>query len=76
MVQNDLEALVEFDPESIHKLLKKTQELSDLSPRQAFMSLRLAITAKDVTPPLFDCISILGKGESLKRLKDSMTSLK
>jgi glutamyl-tRNA synthetase len=76
MVQNDLEALVEFDPESIHKLLKKTQELSDLSPRQAFMSLRLAITAKDVTPPLFDCISILGKEESLKRLKDSMTSLK
>ncbi|MBU1070828.1 glutamate--tRNA ligase [Patescibacteria group bacterium] len=75
-VKDNLKDLKDFQPESIHELLKKAQGLSDLSPRQAFMSLRLAVTGKIVTPPLFDCIAILGKKETLSRLQKSVTLLK
>lgn len=76
MVKTNLKDLVKFDSEVIHQSLKKAQEMSDLSPRQAFMSLRLAVTGKTITPPLFDCIALLGKKETLKRLDSSITSLK
>ena len=75
-VQASLENLSEFSSKSIHESLKKAQELSDLSPRQAFMSLRLAVTGKTVTPPLFETIESLGKVETLSRLKKSLSQLK
>lgn len=74
-VKNNLENLEEFNSELIHQSLKKIQELSDLSPRQAFMTLRLAVTGKAVTPPLFDCLAILGKTETLTRLGKSIAKI-
>lgn len=75
-VKDNLRSLKNFTPESIHQSLKKAQGISNLSPRQAFMSLRLAVTGKTVTPPLFDCLAILGKKESLIRLEKSINKLK
>ncbi|MBU0618643.1 glutamate--tRNA ligase [Patescibacteria group bacterium] len=51
-----------------------TQALEDLCQTnqwhkgQFFMALRVAITGKTVTPPLFESLEILGKEETLKRL--------
>lgn len=39
------------------------------SPKEAFMTLRIATTNSKTTPPLFDIFNVLGKEESLKRLK-------
>jgi len=39
------------------------------SPKQLFMSVRVALTGKTVSPPLFDSMEILGKAQSIKRLK-------
>jgi glutamyl-tRNA synthetase len=75
-VKNTLQNTKEFTSNRLHQDLKSDQELSSLSPRQAFMSLRLAVTGKTVTPPLFDCIAILGKQETLVRLKKSISLLK
>ena len=49
---------------SLHGL----QQQLNLSPRQAFMTLRLAVTGRPATPPLFDILNILGKNEVIKRL--------
>jgi len=75
-VYNNLKNLESFEKDPIHQLLKQAQELSELSPRQAFMTLRLAVTNETVTPPLFDCLAILGKEETLKRLEKSTQLLK
>jgi len=48
--------------------LHQLQQQLNLSPRQAFMTLRLAVAGRPATPPLFDVLSILGKNEVLKRL--------
>ena len=48
----------------LHKLQLKLK----LKPRPAFMTIRLAVTGRPATPPLFDVLYILGKDEVIKRL--------
>ena len=63
-----IENTKDFTPENLHEEFTIAQKDSGLSPREAFMSLRVAISGRTATPPLFDCFVILGKEESLKRL--------
>lgn len=73
--ENVIKDLTEFNLDNIHNNLKKAQEKSGLSPRQAFMTLREVLTATPVTPPLFDIIEILGKEETVKRLETAIKIL-
>ena len=57
-----------FTSENLHEEFAVAQKDSGLMPREAFMSLRVAVSGRTVTPPLFDCFVILGKEETLKRL--------
>ncbi len=58
----------EYTAEKLHEEFAATQKDSGFSPKEAFMSLRVAISGRPVTPPLFDCFVILGKEETLKRI--------
>lgn len=51
-----------------HQLLDKTA----WTPRQLFMTIRVILTAKTATPPLFAVMEVLGKKETLKRLNSSI----
>ncbi|MCJ7827577.1 glutamate--tRNA ligase [Patescibacteria group bacterium] len=44
-------------------------------PRDFFMTLRVAITGKKITPPLFESMELLGKEESLARLQAAVKLL-
>jgi glutamyl-tRNA synthetase len=57
-----------FTSLKLHEDFTKVQTDSGFTPREAFMSLRVAISGRTVTPPLFDCFVILGKEETLKRI--------
>lgn len=59
----------DFTSENLHHLLGEAQQKIGFSPRQAFMSLRLAYSGRSFTPPLFDCFVISGKNETISRLK-------
>src|SRR3989339_7675 len=48
-----------------HELLEKY----GYKPKEAFMTLRVFLTGKTATPPLFDVLSLLGKDQTLERLK-------
>lgn len=48
-----------------HKLL----EDNDLKPKEAFMTVRVAVSGTTTTPPLFDVLDVLGKSEALRRVK-------
>lgn len=61
-------ALQDFSSTNLHNELANAQAASGFSPKEAFMSLRVAISGRTVTPPLFDCMVILGKEETLKRI--------
>lgn len=67
-----LEGLPAWDCESIHEAL--TAALVDglqLKPRLAFGPVRVAITGRRVSPPLFESMELLGRERSLARLADA-----
>lgn len=64
-----------FDAKYLEAALRAHQEASDFTPKQAFMTLRYALTGKSATPPLFDVMMILGKNICEKRLAQAATLL-
>ncbi|MCF8529497.1 MAG: glutamate--tRNA ligase [Aquiluna sp.] len=65
-----LEELDSFDAQSIQDSLSKAlvEGLGE-KPRNAFGPIRTAVSGRRVTPPLFECMELLGKKESLARLE-------
>ncbi len=65
-----LSTLTEFTTPNIQSVLSESLiEKGGLKPRDAFAVVRVAISGRRVTPPLFECLEILGKERSLARLE-------
>ncbi|WP_307844010.1 glutamate--tRNA ligase [Sanguibacter suaedae] len=65
-----LEALEDFSPAAQQEALKAVLvEEMGIKPRFAFAPLRVAITGRRVSPPLFESMEILGREASLTRLR-------
>ncbi len=56
----------------LDKISHKMIETNDYTPKEAFMTLRVAITGETSTPPIFDIIGILGKVDILDRIKSAV----
>ncbi|MBW7955702.1 glutamate--tRNA ligase [Patescibacteria group bacterium] len=50
-------------------LIRQLQEKHEYKKSQYFMMIRVALTGKEATPPLFDTMAALGKELTLERLK-------
>ncbi|MEK9171324.1 MAG: hypothetical protein AAB823_01295, partial [Patescibacteria group bacterium] len=46
-------------------------ETTGWTPRELFMTIRVALSGRTATPPLFEMMEILGKNETLKRLTNA-----
>lgn len=57
-----------FNFEYLNEHLHNQVKNNNLSMKEYFMTLRIAITGEIVTPPIIDIINILGKQETLNRL--------
>ncbi|MFM5904025.1 MAG: glutamate--tRNA ligase [Microbacteriaceae bacterium] len=65
-----IEALDEFTTAKLQEALNVTLiEDMGLKPRFAFGPLRTAVSGRRISPPLFESMEILGKEETLERLK-------
>ncbi len=65
-----LEPVTDFTPEKIQEALSTALvENLELKPRVAYGPPRVAITGRRVSPPLFESMELLGKDESLRRLR-------
>lgn len=65
-----LETLEEWATERLEEVLRAAiVEGMEIKPRLAFGPLRLAISGRPVSPPLFESMEILGKASSLARLR-------
>jgi len=64
-----------WDTESIDEALREALvEGLGLKPRNAFGPVRVAITGRRVSPPLFESLELLGRERSLARLADAQQS--
>ncbi|MFC1727349.1 glutamate--tRNA ligase [Patescibacteria group bacterium] len=72
-ISNQLSAIngVDWRFENLEKIIRKyhAEKLADWSTGQLFMTLRIAVTGRKATPPLFETMEVLGKEKTLKRLQ-------
>jgi len=67
-----LAVLEAWDTESIDAALRKALvEDLGLKPRNAFGPVRVAVTGRRISPPLFESLELLGRERSLARLADA-----
>jgi glutamyl-tRNA synthetase len=64
-----LEGVEPWTAAAIEQTLRGLQQERELKPKTAFQPVRLAVTGRLVSPPLFESMELLGKARSLARLE-------
>jgi glutamyl-tRNA synthetase len=67
--RDELERIEPFAAPQIEAALRGLAQRLELSPRKAFEPIRIAVTGSKVSPGLFESIELLGKTETLRRLR-------
>lgn len=62
--------------EDIHKIFQDYLAEKSLKPKDVFMPTRIAVTGSMQTPPLFECMEVLGKDIVQRRLRLAIDFLK
>ena len=68
------QTLVNLDPfaaESIEQALRGLAERLELKPREAFQPIRVAVTGSKISPGLFESIELLGREQTLERIRNA-----
>ena len=72
----DLDAVAEWEATPLEATLRATADRLDAKAGDLFTIVRLAITGKSVTPPLFESMAIVGDETSLKRLRAAEAAIR
>ena len=64
-----LAALEKWTTTSIEEAMRTLAEERELKPKKAFQPVRAAVTGTLISPPLFESMEILGRDETLARLR-------
>ncbi len=72
---NSLSDIQEFTTENIESTLKSLMTKLKVKPKNLLGTLRIIITNQKISPPIFDCLYILGKKESIKRILSAIDYL-
>jgi glutamyl-tRNA synthetase len=73
--QEKLTALAGFDKTTLETVLRALAEEQGIKAGQLFNLLRVATTARDAAPPLFETMEVLGKEVCLKRIAVALLKL-
>jgi glutamyl-tRNA synthetase len=66
----ELAAMIVWTPETIEAIVRGYAERAGLKLGAVAQPLRAALTGRTTSPPIFDVLAVLGKDESLARLRD------
>jgi glutamyl-tRNA synthetase len=70
-----LEDLMKWNRDDIEQALRaELLEKMSLKPKTAFGAVRVAVTGRKVSPPLFESLELLGKSKSLARISQALSS--
>jgi len=71
-----LEALVAFDASNVHALVMDFAKDSGLKNKDILMPLRMMVTGKKASPPLFETMAVLGKERCRSRIRAAVKALR
>jgi glutamyl-tRNA synthetase len=60
--------VTDFDEESVEKALAAVLERRKAKPREVYQPLRVAITGGTVSPGIFECVALIGREDTLRRI--------
>ena len=70
-----VEALPSWEHEALEQSLRVLAEEREMKAGDLFMLLRVAVTGKAVSPPLFESMEVLGRERCLRRLDEALGKL-
>ena len=73
--RDGLASISDFDTQSIEDLLRPMAKELGIKVGQLLGSLRVAITAQKVSPPLFESMEVLGREKTLFRIEEAIAAL-
>jgi glutamyl-tRNA synthetase len=76
LLEEHLDPVLEWKAETIEDAARSYCEASGWTPKQLFMPIRIAVTGKAATPPLFETMQVLGKEVCRRRLQDAIAILR
>jgi len=76
LLEDQLDGILEWGAEAIEGGMREYCEKNDWSPKELFMPVRVAVTGRTATPPLFETMEVLGKARCRWRLRSAIEVLR
>ncbi len=76
LLENTLDPIMEWDADHLEPAVRTACEDAALTPKELFMPLRVAVTGRPATPPLFDTMEVLGKEICRRRIRRAIEALR
>jgi glutamyl-tRNA synthetase len=76
LLQLHIDPLLEWTAHTVEAALSAFAEAAGLPPKELFMVVRLAVTGRSATPPLFETMAVLGKDICRRRLHKAAQELR
>jgi glutamyl-tRNA synthetase len=76
LVSEQLDPVLEWQPQAIEDALRGFCEHHGWSTKELFMPVRIAVTGRAATPPLFETMAVLGKELCRRRLRRAIEVLR
>ena len=73
--KDELVGTLDFRNQPLEESLRAVASRIELTPRQFFGMLRVAVTGREATPPLFEMMEVLGKDRVLSRIDAAINRL-
>jgi glutamyl-tRNA synthetase len=76
LLEDHLDRILEWKTGDIESAMRTFCEDEEWTPKELFMPVRIALTGRTATPPLFETMEVLGKSRCRWRLRRAMETLR
>jgi glutamyl-tRNA synthetase len=76
LLEKHIDPMLDWSPEALESALRGFCEEYEWSPKEVFMPVRIAVTGRAATPPLFETMAVLGKEVCRRRLRNAIEVLR
>jgi glutamyl-tRNA synthetase len=76
LLEDHLDVVLEWNTANIEAAMREFCQAQEWTPKELFMPVRIAVTGRTATPPLFETMEVLGKARCRWRLRRAIETLR